>query len=324
MDTELVIEESAQEDAEREQEYMRERVEAFGQSLAYKLQDAIRARAESGIERRWSHDLDLYHGMDGARSSKDGDIFETIGGKDGKQKRRSRVFVQITREKTNAASARLSDMLFPTNDRNWELAPTPVPSLVSALKDMGNVQIRDPQPGPLTFNPVNADERIQPFGDGLRPSRGTPLTHFDGEQVAFASDPERSRARPDDDACAVGKVDQSPVGKVTNEEADPIPAHFRDAAIGVAVVHEPLSLGGIARNREGRRLVGGVRLGSYGPDHTVTTNTGVAMGEGLHLGLTELKERRGVRMQDEIVPGRVTLGRAGGQSQQSGSILDHG
>ena len=148
MDTELVIEESAQEDAEREQEYMRERVEAFGQSLAYKLQDAIRARAESGIERRWSHDLDLYHGMDGARSSKDGDIFETIGGKDGKQKRRSRVFVQITRQKTNAASARLSDMLFPTNDRNWELSPTPVPSLVSALKDMGNVQVRDPQPGP--------------------------------------------------------------------------------------------------------------------------------------------------------------------------------
>jgi len=150
LDTEVVImlERSLEEQEAAENERLAQ-VEAFGQMLLLKLHDAIRARAESGIERRWSQDLDLYHGMDGTRASKDGDIFEAVNeARGGKQKRRSRVFVQVTRQKTNAASARLSDMLFPTNDRNWEIAPTPVPKLTNALKDHGNVAVRDPQPGP--------------------------------------------------------------------------------------------------------------------------------------------------------------------------------
>lgn len=138
-----------EEQALQEQE-LQFRIEAFGNQLIEKRKLAIRARAESGVESRWSKDLDLYHGLDGNRISKDGDIFEDIEASREKKggRRRSRVFVQVTRQKTNAASARLSDMLFPTNDRNWEIGPTPVPKLSNALKEYGNVAVRDEQPGP--------------------------------------------------------------------------------------------------------------------------------------------------------------------------------
>ena len=44
-------------------------------------------------------------------------------------KKGSEVFVNITRNKTNAAEARLQDMLFPTDDRNFSIQATPVPEL---------------------------------------------------------------------------------------------------------------------------------------------------------------------------------------------------
>ena len=54
------------------------------------------------------------------------------------------------------------------------------------------------------------------------------------------------------DAGAGGHVDDRPVGEagveqVADEDANPVAAHLRDRAVGVAVVHEPL---------------GAVRLGS--------------------------------------------------------------
>jgi hypothetical protein len=42
---------------------------------------------------------------------------------------RSRAYVKMTRAKTNSWAARLSDLLFPTDERNWGIQPTPVPTL---------------------------------------------------------------------------------------------------------------------------------------------------------------------------------------------------
>lgn len=70
------------------------------------------------IEKRWLDDLRQYHGKYQPRT-------ET----ELTQDRKSRLFINQTRAKTNAMEARLSDMLFPTDDRNWGIRPTPVPEL---------------------------------------------------------------------------------------------------------------------------------------------------------------------------------------------------
>lgn len=70
------------------------------------------------IERRWLEDLEQYHGK----------YPEKVALSLEKAKK-SKLFINQTRPKTNACEARLSDMLFPTDDKNWGIEPTPVPEL---------------------------------------------------------------------------------------------------------------------------------------------------------------------------------------------------
>jgi hypothetical protein len=71
-------------------------------------------------EKRWIEDLQQYHAVY--------DSSVVIG------PNQSKIFMNETRPKTNAVAARLSDMLFPTDDKNWGIKPTPVPDLVRAAK----------------------------------------------------------------------------------------------------------------------------------------------------------------------------------------------
>lgn len=70
------------------------------------------------IEDRWLTDLRQFHGVYDKTIEK---TLEDAG--------KSTLFINQTRPKTNAMEARLSDMLFPTDDRNWGIGPTPVPEL---------------------------------------------------------------------------------------------------------------------------------------------------------------------------------------------------
>ena len=70
------------------------------------------------IEKRWIDDLRNYHGQ---MSPSERQRFTDNPG--------SQVNVNITRPKTNAIIARMFDLLFPTDDRNWSIAPTPVPEM---------------------------------------------------------------------------------------------------------------------------------------------------------------------------------------------------
>lgn len=107
------------------------------QNLIGKRREAIAGRAGSGIETEWTEDEEHYQGIDDAnrafqnanqlyRSRK-----EAIIGTRSKDDtdRRSRVFLNITRPYVDAASARVADMLLPTDDRAWEIKPTPIPRL---------------------------------------------------------------------------------------------------------------------------------------------------------------------------------------------------
>ncbi len=70
------------------------------------------------IEERWLDDLRAYYGR----------YSDTVE-KELKGAQKSRLFVKLTRQKTHGWQARLSDMLFPTEDKNWGISPTPVPAL---------------------------------------------------------------------------------------------------------------------------------------------------------------------------------------------------
>jgi len=106
-------------------------------TLLAKRKEAIAGRAGSGIEEEWTEDEEHYQSIDDAnrafqnanqlyRSRK-----SAVLGTAARQAPASRsvVFLNITRPYVDAASARVADMLLPTDDRAWEIKPTPLPRL---------------------------------------------------------------------------------------------------------------------------------------------------------------------------------------------------
>lgn len=104
-----------------------EKIQSLGNALNTKLTKCVSLREP--IERRMIEDLRQYHGKYDTQTE------ATMA--DPKFKR-SKVFANITRSKTNAAEARIADMLFPSDDRNWAVGPTPEPTLEKASKEGDN------------------------------------------------------------------------------------------------------------------------------------------------------------------------------------------
>jgi len=91
-----------------------ERLDALGSSLQQKADEVVNQRR--AIEANWLEDIAQYNGK---YSDSEVTRLKSSGG--------SQLFANITRPKVNAAEARISDILFPTDDRNWDIRPTPVP-----------------------------------------------------------------------------------------------------------------------------------------------------------------------------------------------------
>ncbi len=126
-------EQDAQAQAELAEREMGERLKVFGVRLMAKAEDQVKRR--SSIDERWLDDLRQFNGQyDKTTAAK----LAASGG--------SKLFVNITRNKVNAAEARLIDILFPTDDRNWGIQPTPVPYLAKLSKDQDPVKHEDGQP----------------------------------------------------------------------------------------------------------------------------------------------------------------------------------
>lgn len=83
-----------------------------------------RVDARQSVEKRWKEDLEAYHGIYDAQTREN----LQKGGN-------SQLFINLTRPKTDAMAARLIDLLFPTDERNWGLTATPVPKLTSGAKE---------------------------------------------------------------------------------------------------------------------------------------------------------------------------------------------
>lgn len=101
---------------------LRERMSGFVQKLQEEADSRVEKRVE--VERRWLEDLRQYHGI------YDADTIEAIRKNGG-----SALYLNLTRPKTNAMMARLWDLLFPTDDRNWGIGPTPVPELTESAEE---------------------------------------------------------------------------------------------------------------------------------------------------------------------------------------------
>ena len=119
------------------------------------------ATARQPIEQRWLQDLTQYHGkyyQDDDQGFNEVALDKTNG------RKRSTLFVNVTRSKTDSAEARMSDMLFPTDDKNWEIQPTPRPEMAEALKNTDPVTT--PEGQPIMNEEASTDEKQVQMTEG--------------------------------------------------------------------------------------------------------------------------------------------------------------
>ncbi|NBI43226.1 hypothetical protein GVX76_06950 [[Haemophilus] felis] len=91
-------------------------LEGFGSTLLARLQEQLKQRQP--IIQRWVKDMYQYRNQ-----------YES-GATTGK----SKVFVGYTRSKTDSWTAQMTDMLFPSDDKNYGISPTPIPAIANLAK----------------------------------------------------------------------------------------------------------------------------------------------------------------------------------------------
>ena len=148
-------------DPEMERERTQERLQAFGQSMSHQRDDWIRARYSYGVDKRWLEDEDQYNAKDNVNKAASQMMTSVEQGypvtTQNAKPHRSTVYIGLTRQKTNAAEARISDILLPTDDRNWGIKPTPKPKLMAMSRDTqmaGDKETGQPLLDPDTGEPL--------------------------------------------------------------------------------------------------------------------------------------------------------------------------
>ena len=148
-------------DPEMERERTQERLQAFGQSMANQRDEWIRARYSYGVDKRWIEDEDQYNAKDNIAKQASQMMTSVEQGypvtTQMAKPHRSTVYIGMTRQKTNAAEARISDILLPTDDRNWGIKPTPKPKLMAMSRDTqmaGDRETGQPLTHPETGQPL--------------------------------------------------------------------------------------------------------------------------------------------------------------------------
>lgn len=126
------------EDEQAQRERMEERLQAFGMTLGKQRDEWVRDRYSYGVDKRWIEDQDQYDNKDNVNKAASQMMTSVEQGypvtTQGAKPHRSTVFIGMTRQKTNAAEARIADILLPTDDRNWGIQPTPSPELMGMTK----------------------------------------------------------------------------------------------------------------------------------------------------------------------------------------------
>jgi hypothetical protein len=136
-----------------------ERLQLFGATLAKQRDQWVRAKYSAGVDKRWREDEDQYNCRDNVNRAASEMMTSVEQGypvtTQGATPHRSTVYIGLTRQKTNAAEARIADILLPTDDRNWGIQPTPEPTVSELVQD------NDIAVDPLSGQPVT-DEQGNP------------------------------------------------------------------------------------------------------------------------------------------------------------------
>jgi hypothetical protein len=95
-------------------------IEAALSGVIGKLQQLAdkQVQLKQAIEQRWLDDLRQFHGRYPVKTE-----MALLAAE------KSKLFVNLTRSKCNSWEARLGDLLFPTDDKNWGIIPSPAPHL---------------------------------------------------------------------------------------------------------------------------------------------------------------------------------------------------
>lgn len=130
--------------AAQEAEAREQQRQQLQEMIAGRLRSAIDARRTSGIEDMWLEDQDQYDGIDN-----DADAPNTAprtwagkGAAPATNDKRSRVYFNITKPKTDSSVSRVQEMLLPHDDKPWEIGPTPVPELQAAADGQDKRMLR--------------------------------------------------------------------------------------------------------------------------------------------------------------------------------------
>lgn len=114
-------------------------LDSLRMAIVARRKEAIEARFNSGIEQIWTEDEEAYQGIDDANRHEHGSIAAKPAHAENqlpvprKNKYGSTAVPNITAPYTDAAAARIGDMLLPTDDRNFAIKPTPIPDLADVM-----------------------------------------------------------------------------------------------------------------------------------------------------------------------------------------------
>lgn len=172
------------------------RLEAIGDAIAEKRDEAVLARKESGIEDVWMQCEEAYLGMDEANRgdfskakwskpmSMEGPV-TTSSSRSGEAVK-STAFVRLTSRYVDAGAAKLAEILLPIDDKPFKFDPTPSPDLVKQLDDKSPATDERGQPlykvdEPGDTPPVAAQPPVpgQPPMPGQPPAGAVPATQQD-------------------------------------------------------------------------------------------------------------------------------------------------
>lgn len=133
-----------------------------------KMRDSwVQYRAQSSVEKRWRQAAQLYFGE---HTNSTGEFENTLRNGPPARKvadgNRSRVTINIVRSKVDQAVARMCEILFPVDDRNWGIKPTPLPELANMHGDQR--QTVNPQTGEPTG--MTADQEAKVVVDAAKKS----------------------------------------------------------------------------------------------------------------------------------------------------------
>ncbi len=119
------------------------RVAILTATVARRILEAMTAREGSGIEEIWREDSDQYDGVDDLNRPGKGFTDASNTPSAHQKNARSKVYLNITKPKTDIAVARVQEMLVPSDDKPWAIEPTPIPELQDAAKSQEMLTLAD-------------------------------------------------------------------------------------------------------------------------------------------------------------------------------------